>query len=72
VSFEHPEAFAISRALRARASLVADYRKPDLLRLGPAPLYTRFVDLWDAMIRIERLVSAGEHRPFAAEAARVT
>jgi kynureninase len=72
VSFEHPEAFEISRALRAYASVIADYRRPDLLRLGPAPLSTRFVDLWDAIVRIERLVLAGEHRNLGAEAGRVT
>ena len=29
--------------------MIGDYRTPDRLRLGPAPLYTRFADVWDAL-----------------------
>ena len=32
--------------------------RPDSVRLGLPPLYTRFVDVWDAVDRIERLVAA--------------
>jgi len=28
---------------------------PDMIRFGPAPLYTRFVDVWDALDRLRRL-----------------
>jgi kynureninase len=30
------------------ANVIADHRPPDIIRLGLAPLYTRFVDVWDA------------------------
>ncbi|WP_405096279.1 kynureninase [Micromonospora sp. NBC_01412] len=52
VSLHHPEALRISRALAEQGRVVGDYRTPDRLRLGPAPLYTRFVDVWDAMDRL--------------------
>ncbi|NBE79620.1 kynureninase [Micromonospora rubida] len=52
VSLHHPEALRISRALTEQGRVVGDYRTPDRLRLGPAPLYTRFVDVWDAMDRL--------------------
>ena len=44
----HPDAWRISQAL-IRAGVVGDYRTPDRLRLGPAPITTRFTDVWDAM-----------------------
>jgi kynureninase len=42
------------------------------VRLGPAPLYTRFVDVWDAMERFRVVLEAGEHGRFPAQHARVT
>ncbi|MFC5944745.1 kynureninase [Micromonospora harpali] len=54
VCLHHPEALRISRAL-AEAGVVGDYRAPDRLRLGPAPLYTRYVDVWDALDRLRGL-----------------
>ena len=71
VSLAHPDAWRICRAL-ADAGVVADYRVPDRLRLGPSPLYTRFVDVWDAADRLRRLVVAGEHERLPRERPRVT
>ncbi len=68
----HPEAWPICRALDERADVVVDFRDPDAIRLGIAPLYTRFVDVWDACDRIRRLVEGGEQRGFGAERRRVT
>ena len=71
VSLAHPEASRISRALVA-AGVVPDFRPPDLVRLCPAPAYTRFVDVWDALDRMRRLVAAGGHLALAADPGRVT
>lgn len=43
VSFAHPHAYAIMQALIERR-VIGDFRAPDLMRLGFAPLYNRFVD----------------------------
>ena len=37
------------RALIERAAVIPDFRGPDSIRLAVAPLYTRFVDVWDAL-----------------------
>jgi len=41
---------------------VGDFRPPDLCRFGLAPLYTRFVDLWDAVEHITAVVESGTNR----------
>jgi kynureninase len=61
VSLAHPEARRISTALRTRAGVVADFRAPDRLRLGPAPLSTRYAELWDGLERLQALVASGGH-----------
>jgi kynureninase len=51
---------------------VPDFRTPDRVRLGPAPLYTRFVDVWDAMDRFRTILKDGAQANHPAERARVT
>ena len=51
VSVAHEQAYPICRALIERG-VVGDFRAPDLLRMGFTPLYTRFVDIWDAVAAI--------------------
>jgi kynureninase len=72
VSLRHEEAWPICRALIERAAVVPDFRGPDSIRLGVAPLYTGFADVWDALDRLRRLVEAGEQRTVDATPARVT
>ena len=55
VALRHPDAAAINDRLIEEAAVVPDFRGPDLIRLGVAPLYTRFVDVWDALDRLRRL-----------------
>ena len=71
-SLHHPEAWPICRALIERADVVPDFRGPDSVRLGVAPLYTRYVDVWDAMDRLRGLVERGEQREVDQARSRVT
>jgi kynureninase len=72
VSLRHDEAWPICRALIERADVVPDFRAPDSIRLGVAPLYTRFVDVWDALDRLRGLVERGEQRLVDTARSRVT
>jgi kynureninase len=72
VSLRHPEAWPINRALIERAKVIGDFRGPDSIRLGIAPLYVSYADVWDALDRLRGLVEAGEHKTVDAARRRVT
>ncbi|MBC3873826.1 kynureninase [Undibacterium flavidum] len=48
VSFTHEHAYAVIQALINRG-VVGDYREPAIMRFGFTPLYTSFVDVWNAV-----------------------
>jgi kynureninase len=72
VALAHPESWRICRALIEQAQVVPDYRPPDVVRLGFSPLYSRFVDVWEAVDRLADLVERGEHQLVDATPLRVT
>jgi kynureninase len=71
VSFARAEGgYAIVQALIARG-VIGDFRAPDVLRFGFTPLYTRFIDVWDAVERFQHVLENNEWRDprFAVRAA---
>jgi kynureninase len=61
VCFAHEAGYAIVQALIERR-VIGDFRAPDILRFGVAPLYTRFVDVWDAVDRLKDVLESGQWR----------
>ncbi len=59
VSIRHPDAAAICKRLIADHQVVPDFRPPDTIRLGPAPLYTTHAEVWDAVERLATVAHAG-------------
>jgi len=57
LAFRHPHAEPIVRAL-AEHDVVADFREPDLIRFGLAPLYLRYTDMWDAVEQLAHILAA--------------
>ena len=71
VSIAHADhGYPIMQALIARG-VIGDFRAPDILRFGFTPLYTRFVDVWDAVDHLHQVMTSGEWRAprFAVRAA---
>jgi kynureninase len=57
VSFAHPDGYAVVQALIARG-VIGDFRDPDICRFGFPPLYTRYVDVWDAVEILREVLAA--------------
>jgi len=58
VSFHHPDAYPIVRALHARG-VICDYRAPGNMRFGFAPLYNSYSDLWNAVAILRDILDTG-------------
>jgi len=56
LAFQHEHAYAICQAWIA-AGVIADFRAPDLLRIGFTPLYISFEELWLAAEKLQKIVS---------------
>jgi kynureninase len=61
LAFTHPRAFEICQAL-IEQSVIADFRAPDVLRFGFAPLYLRFRDIRESVRILSDIVARGIYR----------
>lgn len=60
VIYRHPEAYAIVQALKARG-VVGDFRNPDCIRLGIAPIYLSYADIFDAVQHLREVMNNREY-----------
>lgn len=58
IALRHPEGYRIVRALIERG-VIGDFREPDVMRFGFAPLYLRYVDVWDAVQELRDVLASG-------------
>ncbi|HLF43469.1 MAG TPA: kynureninase [Acidimicrobiia bacterium] len=64
IALAHPEGWPITRALIDGAAVIPDFRAPDTLRLGLSPLYTSFLDVHTAVLRLKSVVETGLYEDF--------
>ncbi|MFP6838916.1 MAG: kynureninase [Pseudohongiellaceae bacterium] len=61
LAFSHPQAYAICRALSAEG-VIADFRSPDLLRVGFSPLILTYEDIWRSVEILAKVVGKGSYK----------
>jgi kynureninase len=71
VTVRHARGWQISQALRRRGVII-DFRAPDLIRFGFAPLYNSYRDVWRAADTLRDVVRSGEYAAFPHERGTVT
>ena len=67
----HPEAPRICRAL-IDAGVIPDHRPPDIVRMAPVALYTRFEDCREAIARLKVIMERGSFEAFPVERGLIT
>jgi len=45
--------------------VIPDFREPDNIRIGMAPLYTSYAEVWEAVDRIRRVVEEERYRAYS-------
>lgn len=63
IALEHESAASICRALKARG-VIPDFRRPNIVRLAPAPLYTSFTEVWQTVRELREVMRGGEYRGY--------
>ena len=71
VSLQHRNAQPICLALRARG-IIPDFRKPDIIRLAPSPLYNTFTECAKAVEVMKELATTGSYDEFTTVRSLVT
>ena len=72
VSLGHVEGMRIDLALINDMQVLPDFRSPDNIRLGIAPIYTSFVDIHSAVIRLREIVVDRLYERYPVEPPQVT
>ena len=72
VSLCHAEGYRINRALIDEMDVIPDFREPDNIRFGFAPLYTTFDELWQGIDRTRRVITEKRYQKYSPHRASVT
>jgi kynureninase len=72
ISIRHKEGYRINRAMIEEMNVIPDFREPDNIRLGFAPLYISFTDIWEGFDRIRKLMKEKRYENYPKQKLTVT
>jgi len=72
ISIRHADGYRINRALIEEMNVIPDFREPDNIRLGFAPLYTSFAEIWEGFHRIKRVMAEKRYENYTKQKLTVT
>lgn len=72
ISIRHVDGYRINRALIEEMNVIPDFREPDNIRLGFAPLYTSFTEIWEGFDRIKRVMEKKRYEKYPKQKLMVT
>jgi kynureninase len=72
ISIRHADGYRINRALIEEMNVIPDFREPDNIRLGFAPLYISFMDVWEGFDRIRRVMEEKRYEKYPKQKLTVT
>jgi kynureninase len=72
ISIRHEEGYRINRAMIEEMNVIPDFRTPDNIRLGFAPLYISFSDIWQGFDRIRQVVEEKRYEKYPQQKLTVT
>ena len=72
ISIRHADGYRINRALIEEMNVIPDFRAPDNIRLGFAPLYTSYSEIWEGFDRIRRVMEEKRYNKYPEQKLTVT
>lgn len=72
VSIGHDDAWRINQALIKEVNVLPDFREPDNIRFGIAPLYTSYADIQTAIMRLRQVMLDQLYEKYSDERSVVT
>ncbi|MBV7508218.1 kynureninase [Bacillus sp. sid0103] len=66
VSLEHIEAARICKALKENG-IIPDFRAPNIIRLAPVALYTSYMDVWEVVQILKKIMNEKQYEKFKNE-----
>ena len=72
ISIRHQEGYRINRTLIEEMNVIPDFREPDNLRLGLAPLFTTFSEIWETVDHIRGSVEEQRYLKYPSDRQVIT